>query len=46
MRRLVAETRPANATDPFDPTYRFDDLGEGAVEIQARLDAVADRRPA
>jgi hypothetical protein len=24
----IAETRPANATNPFDPTYRFDDLDE------------------
>jgi cellulase (glycosyl hydrolase family 5) len=24
----IAETRPANATNPFDTTYRFDDLDE------------------
>jgi hypothetical protein len=24
----IAETRPANATNPFDPAYRFDDLDE------------------
>src|SRR5438552_15763263 len=24
----IAETRPANAADPFDPAYRFDDLDE------------------
>jgi hypothetical protein len=24
----IAETKPANATNPFDPAYRFDDLDE------------------
>ena len=24
----IVETRPTNATDPFDPAYRFDDLDE------------------
>jgi Cellulase (glycosyl hydrolase family 5) len=24
----IAETRPTNASDPFDPAYRFDDLDE------------------
>ena len=31
---LVAKTRPANATDPFDPTYEFDDLDEAVRDAQ------------
>ena len=32
----VAPTRPANATDPFDPAYRFDDLDEFVRNAQQR----------
>ena len=31
---LAAKTRPANATDPFDPAYEFDDIDE-AVRVGA-----------
>ena len=32
----VAATKPANATDPFDPAYRFDDLDEYVRNAQSR----------
>jgi len=32
----VAPTRPANAGDPFDPAYRFDDLDEFVRNAQLR----------
>jgi hypothetical protein len=32
----VAPTRPANAADPFDPAYQFDDLDELVRNTQAR----------
>ena len=32
----VAPTRPANAADPFDPAYRFDDLDEFVRNAQTR----------
>ena len=32
----VAPTKPANAADPFDPAYRFDDLDEFVRNAQAR----------
>ncbi len=32
----IAPTRPADATDPFDPAYRFDDLDELVRNAQAR----------
>lgn len=32
----VAPTRPASATNPFDPAYRFDDLDEFVRNAQAR----------
>ena len=32
----VAPTRPANATNPFDPAYRFNDLDELVRNTQAR----------
>ena len=32
----VAPTRPANASNPFDPAYRFDDLDELVRNTQAR----------
>lgn len=32
----VAPTRPANASDPFDSAYRFDDLDEFVRNTQAR----------
>jgi hypothetical protein len=31
---LVAKTRPANATDPFDPAYVFDDVDEAVRAAQ------------
>jgi hypothetical protein len=31
---LVAKTRPANATDPFDPAYIFDDVDEAVRTAQ------------
>ncbi len=31
---LVAKTRPANATDPFDPAYAFDDVDEAVRAAQ------------
>jgi Cellulase (glycosyl hydrolase family 5) len=31
---LVAKTRPANATDPFDPAYIFDDVDEAVRAAQ------------
>jgi hypothetical protein len=34
---LVAKTRPANATDPFDPAYQFDDIDE-AVRAAQEID--------
>jgi hypothetical protein len=33
---IVAPTRPANAADPFDPAYRFNDLDELVRNTQAR----------
>ena len=38
----VAPTRPANATNPFDPAYRFDDLDELVRNTQARGHGSAD----
>ena len=32
----IAPTRPANAADPFDPAYKFDDLDELVRNAQAR----------
>jgi hypothetical protein len=32
----VAPTKPAQATDPFDPSYRFDDLDEFVRNAQVR----------
>ena len=32
----VAPTRPANASDPFDPAYRFDDIDEFIRNAQQR----------
>ena len=32
----VAPTRPANASDPFDPAYRFDDIDEFVRNAQQR----------
>ena len=32
----VARTRPANATDPFDPAYRLDDVDQLVRDAQAR----------
>ena len=32
----VAPTKPANAADPFDPAYRFDDLDEFVRNAQAQ----------
>ena len=32
---LAAPRRPANATDPFDPAYRLDDIDEAARSAQA-----------
>ena len=32
----IAPTRPANATNPFDPAYRFNDLDELVRNTQAR----------
>ena len=32
----VAPTKPANAADPFDPAYKFDDLDEFVRNAQAR----------
>jgi hypothetical protein len=32
----VAPRRPANAADPFDPAYRFDDIDELVRDAQAR----------
>ncbi len=32
----TAPTRPTNATDPFDPAYRFDDLDELVRNAQSR----------
>ena len=32
----VAPTRPANASDPFDPAYRFDDVDEFVRNAQQR----------
>ena len=34
---LVAKTRPANAADPFDPAYSFDDIDE-AVRAAQEID--------
>ena len=31
---LVAKTRPATATDPFDPAYQFDDVDEAVRAAQ------------
>ena len=31
---LAAKTRPANATDPFDPAYEFDDVDEAVRSAQ------------
>ena len=31
---LAAKTRPANATDPFDPAYEFDDIDEAVRSAQ------------
>ncbi|MGZ8795423.1 MAG: cellulase family glycosylhydrolase, partial [Gaiellaceae bacterium] len=33
---IIAPTRPANAADPFDPAYRFNDLDELVRNTQAR----------
>ncbi len=33
---IVAPTRPANATNPFDPAYKFDDLDELVRSAQAQ----------
>ena len=38
----VAPTRPANATDPFDPAYHFDDLDEFVRNAQAARHGGAD----
>ena len=32
----VAPTKPANAANPFDPAYRFDDLDEFVRNAQVR----------
>ena len=32
----IAPKRPANAADPFDPAYQFDDLDELVRNTQAR----------
>jgi hypothetical protein len=32
----IAQTRPANATNPFDPAYRFDDLDELVRQSEMR----------
>src|SRR5262245_23959998 len=31
---LAAKTKPANATDPFDPAYEFDDVDEAVRAAQ------------
>ena len=33
----VAPTKPANAADPFDPAYRFDDLDEFVRNAQCAI---------